>query len=100
MSVHGKSALIVKAYATALYNAGKKAGVIERLIEECETIGGIIAKNPAFQRFLESPQIATQTKHDLVNQAFQGKVNPMLLNVLYMMIDRERAILLGVVFSG
>ena len=94
MSATESENLVVGSYAQALFNCGRAQGVIQRMIEDSNALATILQQQPMFQNFLEGPQISTAKKHDVVDKVIKGKINPLLLNLLYLMIDRERAVLL------
>ena len=88
-------ALIVQAYATALFGAGKGKGVVAQLVEQAKALEEVLGKQPTFRIFLEGPQIPTEDKRAVVDRVFKERFDPILMNLLYMMIDRERTILLA-----
>lgn len=88
------SVLLIQSYAQALFSAGRKLGVVQRLLEESRMLGTLLAQQPNFRHFLEQPQLSKEVKRALIDKAFKDKLNPILMNLLAMMVDRERAILL------
>ena len=100
MSSSTADLLTIKSYAQALFNAAKAQDIVRRLLDECNLLSLILEERPMFHHFLESPQIATDKKRGLVDKAFKDKISPMLLNLLYMMVDRERAALLPEILDG
>jgi F-type H+-transporting ATPase subunit delta len=87
--------LAIRSYAQALYNAARAQGVVQRLIEESKMLASILNQKPTFRRFLESPNIPRDKKRDLVKRSFEDRINILLMNLLLMMVDRERAIILS-----
>mmetsp|Transcript_27075 Transcript_27075/g.43351 ORF Transcript_27075/g.43351 Transcript_27075/m.43351 type:complete len:258 (+) Transcript_27075:37-810(+) len=49
-------------YASALYSASSKAGVLDKVMEEFKTVIDATDANPAFKVFLEDPTMPTQKK--------------------------------------
>ena len=95
MSKASSEAVVVsQSYAQALFNTAKSQGVVQGIIDEAYQLGEIAEKNAHFLVFLEGPHIPTENKRDLLDKVFKGKLNPLLENLLYMLIDRERAELL------
>ncbi len=81
-------------YATALYNVAQRQGNVAALKGEAESLAQILATNPRSLRFLESPQIPSERKRSFIDAAFGGKVDALLVNLLRILAERERAILL------
>lgn len=87
--------LAIESYATALFNAGKKQNAASALMADAQALRSILDSHPKLSYFLESPQIGTDRKHELAASVFKDKLEPLLFNLLRLLIDRERAILLG-----
>ena len=92
--VSREAVLTIRSYAQALFNAGKTQGVVQRLTDETKMLSQILRQNESFRIFLEGPQIATEKKIALLEAAFKDRVNPLLMNLLFMMADRERGVYL------
>jgi F-type H+-transporting ATPase subunit delta len=58
--------------------------------ESYASILDMIQGNVQLTIFMDSPQVATQEKKDLVKSVFGGKVDPVLLNFVYLLIDKNR----------
>lgn len=99
MAASGAVSIRAHSYAQALFNAGRTQGVVQRLVEESKMVAALLAQQPTFRHFIEGPQISREKKRALVDTAFKNRVNPLLLNLLYMMVDRERAGILGDVLT-
>lgn len=84
----------VQSYAQALFNVGKAQGVIEDLLRQSAEIDAVLTRKPEYGFFLETPQIGTDEKRNLTKQTFEGKVHELMMNLLLILIDRERALLL------
>jgi ATP synthase F1 delta subunit len=85
----------VNSYAQALFSSGKRQGLLARMLEESKMVAALLKANPAFATFLEGPQIPTEKKRELIDRAFGRRLSQISINLLYMMVDRERARLLG-----
>ena len=60
----------------------------------------LLHQQPGLRHFLEGPHISREKKRDLLDKGFKNRLNPLLMNLLYMMADRERATLLSDILSG
>lgn len=94
MSARNGGSLAARSYAQALFNAASTQGVVQRLVEETKMVSSLLHQQAGLRHFLEGPHISREKKRELVDKAFQNRVNPLLLSLLYMMVDRERATLL------
>jgi F-type H+-transporting ATPase subunit delta len=94
MSAGNGSSLAARSYAQALYNAARTQGVVQRLVEESKMLLAMLNQQPSLRHFLEGPQISREKKRDLLDKGFKNRLNPLLMNLLYMMADRERAVIL------
>lgn len=94
MSAGNGSSLVARSYAQALYNAARRQGVVQRLVEESKMLTALLNQQPGLRHFLEGPQISREKKRDLLDKGFKNRLNPLLMNLLYMMADRERAVIL------
>lgn len=84
-----------QSYAQALFNVGQSQGVGAALLDESRELAATLKKQPRLAFFLESPQIGTEKKHALLDKVFKKKLNPLLLNLLRILVNRERGILLS-----
>lgn len=82
---------VVLAYAESLFNVAKTLGVVRQIVEECKSLREILKGSPTFVEFLEGPQIPRGKKRELVQEVFGKKLNPVLLNLFHVTIQRERA---------
>jgi F-type H+-transporting ATPase subunit delta len=72
-----------KVYAKGLLGAAEQAGVTEVVLEELNSlVDDVLAKLPKFEAALSSPRLAHEDKLRLLDQAFTGRMNPLLLNFL------------------
>ena len=94
-----RTSLTVGSYAQALFNAARKKDIVERIAEESKMLLTLLTDQPMFRHFLEGPQIPSWKKRELIDKAFKEKINPLLMNLLYIAIARERATLLIAMFQ-
>ncbi|MBI1783960.1 ATP synthase F1 subunit delta [Candidatus Sumerlaeota bacterium] len=84
-----------QSYAQALFNVAKGRGTVAELMSQAAELAGVLAEQPKIAYFLESPQVPTEKKHALIDKALKGSLNPVLVNMLRMLVDRDRAGLLS-----
>lgn len=70
-------------YAKALLGATEKAGQTDQALAEFDSLlDDVLSALPRFQASLESPRIPLPAKERMLDQAFGGKMNGLLLNFL------------------
>ena len=77
-------------YAEALLRAAKEAGVLAGCAESYDGVLKAVAGNRDLVTFLDSPQVATREKKDLLKAAFGPRIEPLLLDFFFLLLDRNR----------
>lgn len=77
-------------YAKALLAVGTDAGNVDMLVDQLESVAEVVAGLPSFQAALESPRIEVAAKVQMVDKAFQGRVDPAMLNFLKVLAQKNR----------
>ncbi len=77
-------------YAGALLASAKKAGVVTGVAESYASLMDMHLGQTALRVFLDSPQVRTEEKKDLLKSVFGGKVEPLLLDFVFLLIDKNR----------
>ena len=77
-------------YAEALLLATREAGLVAGCAESYAGLLDAVAGNRDLATFLHSPQVATQEKKDLLKKLFGTRIEPLLLDFFYLLLDRNR----------
>lgn len=77
-------------YAGALLASAREAGVLEAVAESYAAVMDVVAGNRQLTTFMDSPQVATREKKELLKSVFGQKIEPVLLNFFYLLIDKNR----------
>ena len=77
-------------YAKALLAVGSDSGKVDVLVDQLGEVSGAVASVPSLKTALESPRIDPAAKLSLLEKAFQGKVEPSLLNFLKVLAKKGR----------
>jgi F-type H+-transporting ATPase subunit delta len=78
-------------YGKALLGAAQSSGVVDRVLEELESlVDDVLNKLPQFDATLSSPRVDVAEKLRMIDQAFSGKMTPTLLNFLKILVDHGR----------
>ncbi|GEM_PF-404504 len=87
-------------YAQALLALALKRNRLKMVTEEARTLQFMLAHGDGkMRRFLRGPQIPTPTKTALVERALSGRMDDLLVNMVLMLVRRDRSELLGDVLA-
>jgi len=81
---------IVRRYATALFNAARKAGVVDQVESDLGLVSFTVESSPRLRQALESPLVPAERKHGVLDGVFRGKVHEVTLSYLYLLVDKRR----------
>jgi F-type H+-transporting ATPase subunit delta len=81
---------ILEPYAEALMALAQDQNLVDRFGEEIADLLKLLEESSDLRYFFASPVYSTQRKKDLVRQAFEGKVHPLMFNFLLLLADRQR----------
>lgn len=85
---------VAKNYAQALHEIAKGDLILEETFPgELKIIIESIFKNNQ-DMFFKNPGISKKEKNDLLKKLFEGKINEKILNLLFLLIDKQRFSLL------
>jgi len=90
----GTATHLADLYAGSLLELARDSGTIEDVSADLETLATLLAREPGFGAFLASPYFAEQTKQDLLQRVFAGKLHRITINFLDVAIDHNRGALL------
>jgi F-type H+-transporting ATPase subunit delta len=86
---------VASRYARALLIAAREAGQVEEIAESYESLRATLRGNVDLATFLESPQVADREKHDLLRALLTGRVEPLLVNFVQLLLDKGRIFSFG-----
>ncbi|MGA2602850.1 MAG: ATP synthase F1 subunit delta [Verrucomicrobiia bacterium] len=78
-------------YAHALFEMAQPEGVAPRVEEELFRLRELLKKNTDLLEFLKDPNIQHEGKRKALTDLFQGRVHPLVLNMLITLSDQDRA---------
>jgi len=81
---------IVRRYATALFNAASQAGLVDQVESDLGLVSYTFESNPALLESIVSPLIPGHTKREIVRSIFEGKLQGVTLDYIYLLIDKHR----------
>jgi F-type H+-transporting ATPase subunit delta len=78
-------------YARALLGAAEKAGQTDAVLDELQSlVRDVLDRLPHFEAALASPRVPFEAKEQLLDRAFRGRMNPVLLNFAKILALRGR----------
>lgn len=85
---------IARSYADALFELGERHQAHDAFAKAFHQLASLIEQEPLVRRFLESPQIDAAERKRVLETAFGGRVPPLFLNFVLVVIDKRRQRLL------
>jgi F-type H+-transporting ATPase subunit delta len=85
---------LARRYATAVATLAREQGVVERVSADLQTLAGVIGAPGLIRDFFESPVVDRPSKERLFSQAFDGKIHPIALHTLLLLVRKRREVLL------
>lgn len=87
---------VAKRYAIAVFELAKENNTIEQTTEELQVVKKVVEDTNVFETFFKHPKVSADQKKELVKASFHGKISDMLLNTLFLLIDKKRE---GILFK-
>lgn len=81
---------IARRYASALYQEAESEGQVEQVDAGIEAVRETLSESPELERLFASPVISTEKKSAIVRRLFEGKVEPLVLNTMLLLIEKGR----------
>ena len=86
-----ESKQVAKNYAQALIElAGSDLGLQEEFLNEIKVINESISQVKGAKQIFENPGIAKDEKKEILKKLFNGKINQKNINLLFLLIDKQR----------
>jgi F-type H+-transporting ATPase subunit delta len=82
---------INSAYARALLELAQAENITGRVEEELFRLRELLKSNPNLMEFLKDPNVKPEGKRQALNELFQGRVHPLVLNALVTISDADRS---------
>ncbi len=81
-------------YAKALMSLSTNRAELDLFDDQLDAIIELNRRDPSLHRFLSHPKVTKENKKALVRDVFGGKVSPHVLNLILLMIDKNRGMFL------
>ncbi len=84
------NAAVAKRYGQALLQIGQEKNCIDKYQEDLKLVADTLAENAGLEEILISQTISSDRKKAIVKQIFADKVDAIIVNFLYVVIDKNR----------
>ncbi|MBE6983046.1 MAG: ATP synthase F1 subunit delta [Ruminococcaceae bacterium] len=75
-------------YAGSLYSLAAEERLVAQILDEMDTVQGILESEPDFVALLASPGISKEERTGMLDTCLRGKIHPYLLNFLKLITER------------
>ncbi|HOX26809.1 MAG TPA: ATP synthase F1 subunit delta [Candidatus Krumholzibacteria bacterium] len=82
-------------YAQALLDVAVERQVLDSVCASLATLAGSVTAYPDLRVFMQSPQVPTQDKKALIHTLLDDRVDPVLVQFLELLLDKDRILFLG-----
>jgi F-type H+-transporting ATPase subunit delta len=81
---------VAKRYAQAIFEAAKARDLLDPVAADLAGLGELQRGHPRLWRLLIIPQIDPQAKRRLVGDLFAGRVHPLVVELLFLLMEKKR----------
>lgn len=85
-----RESTIARSYAEALFALGERHGQLEEFGAAIDLVVDTLALEPRLRLFLDTPKVEPEDKKRALREALQGRVHPLFLNFLMVVMDKRR----------
>lgn len=86
--------IVARVYVETLLRRAEQEDVVEPVSDGLTAFTWCLEEDARLRRFLEAPQITTRQKKTMVEEVLEGRVHPLVIQFLGLVIDRHRESLL------
>src|SRR4030067_2189207 len=91
---------LVTSYAEALFQVARAEEILDRVEQELTRLSKSLESNAELREFLSNPQISSDWKKSALFQIFGGKISPVTLHWMNMVVDQGRQRRLPVIIEA
>jgi F-type H+-transporting ATPase subunit delta len=81
---------VVRRYARALFDTAHTSGSVEQVEQDLKTVDETLRTVPQLDTVLKAPTVSVARKKTLLDYTFGGKVSPLTMRFLQLVIERRR----------
>lgn len=98
MAIDNKLIPLAKRYSDAVIEVAKSKNELDSVYSDLQNVSEILSSMSEFNDFLVHPVIPASEKKELVKSAFEGKITQDTLNLLFILIEKNKIDLIGTIF--
>lgn len=84
------SEVVAKRYASALFEVAREHETIDAVEKQLTQVNDVINQHDELKKVLQHPQVASKNKKALIRDIFQEDLKQEVLNLLMILVDRNR----------
>jgi F-type H+-transporting ATPase subunit delta len=77
-------------YAEAMMSVAQSQNLLDKFNDNCNTVLQVLNDSADLQQFVESPIVKATDKKAVIQKVFGESVDPMMLNLIMVLVDRGR----------
>lgn len=85
-----RESTIARSYAGALFELGERHGQLDQFGAALDLVAATLEAEPRLRLFLATPKVEPSEKKRVLTEALQGKIPPLVLNFLLVVVDKRR----------
>lgn len=92
--------IIANKYSQAIFDIACEQNALDEIGNELKSIQNMLHGTPELRMFVSHPLIPAEAKKETLEKLFAGSVQPIVLQFVYVMVDRHRESLLDEAITG
>jgi F-type H+-transporting ATPase subunit delta len=94
------NAVLARRYATAVASLAQQRGIVDAIGADLAAIAAAIGERGAIYDFFVAPVVDRREKERVLAESFEGRVDPIALHTLLLLVRKRRETLLGAVVNA
>lgn len=92
--------VIAGKYSQAIFDIACDQNTLEEMEQELQTVQDVFKESDDLQKVIEHPLLPADAKKNILKDLFATKVSPMVLQFLFVMVDRRREMYIEAAIIG
>lgn len=82
---------IAETYSSAIFELGQESGLLPQFDTDLSYVQDLFSTHEELRQILINPMLEVAGKKKILEQIFGSEVHPLIMNFLYVMVDRRRS---------
>ena len=82
---------IAETYSSAIFELGQESGLLPQFDTDLSYVQDLFSTHEELRQILINPMLEVVGKKKILEQIFGSEVHPLIMNFLYVMVDRRRS---------